>query len=213
MGWWWRSRRGGSGPADCQADGVDMSRAPPTCQESRGHRAVERLGRGRDVLDLACRAWTRMHPPPADDLRDHRVAHPDVLYLGTPVALLTTRDQDGAVNLAPFSSVWAMGDTLVLGVGTRSRTAQHLVAAATWWPTCRVQGRSSRWRAPRGDSVPSGKPARSVTRGSRPGPSRGEAVRVRHGAGQVRPGGPDRGAGRPGDGSPVAECVAHLESG
>jgi flavin reductase (DIM6/NTAB) family NADH-FMN oxidoreductase RutF len=56
----------------------------------------------------------------------HRVIRPSILYFGTPVVLLTTDNGDGSCNLAPVSSAWALGQHVVLGVGTESRTARNL---------------------------------------------------------------------------------------
>jgi len=46
----------------------------------------------------------------------HRVIEPSVLYLGTPVYLVATRNPDGTPNLAPASSHFALGRTIVLGL-------------------------------------------------------------------------------------------------
>ncbi|MET9764591.1 flavin reductase family protein [Streptomyces sp. NPDC006372] len=56
----------------------------------------------------------------------HRVIRPSVLYFGTPVVLLTTENADGTHNLAPISSVWALGQHIVLGLGSESQTARNL---------------------------------------------------------------------------------------
>ncbi|MEU1468898.1 flavin reductase family protein [Streptomyces sp. NPDC005761] len=56
----------------------------------------------------------------------HIAITPNILYFGTPVALLTTENEDGSVNLAPVSSAWALGQTVVLGLGTSGRTAANL---------------------------------------------------------------------------------------
>ncbi|MEU7646857.1 flavin reductase family protein [Streptomyces huasconensis] len=58
---------------------------------------------------------------------DHLTISPSILYFGTPVALLTTLNPDGTANLAPISSAWALGHTVVLGLGAESRTAANLV--------------------------------------------------------------------------------------
>ncbi|HET9451770.1 MAG TPA: flavin reductase family protein, partial [Aggregicoccus sp.] len=50
-------------------------------------------------------------------LPHHRVIQPRILYFGTPVALLSTLQPDGSANLSPFSSVWALDDRLVVGLG------------------------------------------------------------------------------------------------
>lgn len=58
----------------------------------------------------------------------HVVVDPAILYFGTPVALLSTVDADGRVNLAPMSSVFRLGRTAALGLGARSQTALNLLA-------------------------------------------------------------------------------------
>ena len=56
----------------------------------------------------------------------HRTIDPSILYLGTPVVLISTRNADGTTNLAPISSAWWMGKTGVIGMGTRSHTVENL---------------------------------------------------------------------------------------
>ncbi|MGY0020729.1 flavin reductase family protein [Streptomyces sp. YJ-C3] len=56
----------------------------------------------------------------------HLSVEPGVLYFGTPVVLLTTENPDGTFNLAPMSSAWALGRTLVLGLGAEGQTARNL---------------------------------------------------------------------------------------
>ncbi|MEU9117400.1 flavin reductase family protein [Streptomyces sp. NPDC048483] len=51
---------------------------------------------------------------------------PSILYFGTPVVLLSTENQDGSFNLAPLSSAWALGQTVVMGLGMEGQTAQNL---------------------------------------------------------------------------------------
>ncbi|WP_405444714.1 flavin reductase family protein [Streptomyces achromogenes] len=58
----------------------------------------------------------------------HRVIRPSILYFGTPVVLLTTENEDGTFNLAPISSAWALGQHIVLGLGSESQTARNLAA-------------------------------------------------------------------------------------
>lgn len=52
----------------------------------------------------------------AGDSETHRVIEPSVLYLGTPAYLVATRNPDGTPNLAPASSHFALGRTIVLGL-------------------------------------------------------------------------------------------------
>jgi flavin reductase (DIM6/NTAB) family NADH-FMN oxidoreductase RutF len=64
----------------------------------------------------------------AGDVRstEHLTISPSIFYVGTPVALLSTFNPDGSVNLAPMSSVWALGNSLVLGMSQGSQTAVNL---------------------------------------------------------------------------------------
>ncbi|MEU6378788.1 flavin reductase family protein [Streptomyces sp. NPDC046909] len=64
--------------------------------------------------------------PTATTPTDHLSISPSILYFGTPVALLTTENPDGTPNLAPISSAWALGHTVVLGLGAESRTLANL---------------------------------------------------------------------------------------
>jgi len=47
---------------------------------------------------------------------------PKILYFGTPVVLASTCNPDGSPNLAPLSSAWALGWTVVLSLTRRSPT-------------------------------------------------------------------------------------------
>ena len=48
------------------------------------------------------------------------------IYVGTPVALITTVNPNGTANIGPMSSAWALGDTVVLGWESTSQTAGNL---------------------------------------------------------------------------------------
>ncbi|MFB7844931.1 flavin reductase family protein [Microbacterium sp. NPDC056052] len=56
----------------------------------------------------------------------HRTITPKVLYFGTPVAVVSTLNDDRSTNLAPISSYWALDDLLVIGLGTSSHTLANL---------------------------------------------------------------------------------------
>ncbi|MGW7649859.1 flavin reductase family protein [Streptomyces bobili] len=56
----------------------------------------------------------------------HRVIRSSILYFGTPVVLLTTENADGTFNVAPISSAWALGQHVVLGLGSESQTVRNL---------------------------------------------------------------------------------------
>ncbi len=57
----------------------------------------------------------------------HQVTDLKVLYFGTPVVLISTRNPDGTANLAPMSSAWWLGDQCMLGMNTGSQTTRNLV--------------------------------------------------------------------------------------
>jgi flavin reductase (DIM6/NTAB) family NADH-FMN oxidoreductase RutF len=50
---------------------------------------------------------------------------PKILYFGTPVAIITTANEDGSPNLAPISSFWALGWTVVLGLLRDTKTLNN----------------------------------------------------------------------------------------
>lgn len=57
----------------------------------------------------------------------HIPLEPSILYFGTPVVLLSTRNEDGTTNLAPMSSAWWLGWNCMLGLGQKGHTAQNLM--------------------------------------------------------------------------------------
>ncbi|GAB3008484.1 flavin reductase family protein [Amycolatopsis acidiphila] len=57
----------------------------------------------------------------------HTRIEPGILYFGTPVVLISTRNEDGSPNLAPMSSAFWLGWRGVLGLGARSKTSQNLL--------------------------------------------------------------------------------------
>jgi len=57
----------------------------------------------------------------------HATIDPAILYLGTPVLLVSTQNDDGSPNLAPMSSAWWLGRSCLLGFGARSRTPANLL--------------------------------------------------------------------------------------
>ena len=57
----------------------------------------------------------------------HRTVDLKVLYFGTPVVLISTRNPEGTANLAPMSSAWWLGDQCMLGMNTGSQTTRNLL--------------------------------------------------------------------------------------
>jgi flavin reductase (DIM6/NTAB) family NADH-FMN oxidoreductase RutF len=63
-----------------------------------------------------------MHPKEMEFL----TIEPKILYFGNPVALISSLNEDGTTNLAPISSFWALGWTMVLGLLDETKTADNL---------------------------------------------------------------------------------------
>jgi|SRR5579872_2660382 len=57
---------------------------------------------------------------------------PEILYFGTPVAVISSLNADGSTNLAAMSSFWALGDRLMLGLTCFGQTWANLER----WPEC-----------------------------------------------------------------------------
>lgn len=51
---------------------------------------------------------------------------PEVLYFGTPVAVVSTLNRDGTTNLAAMSSFWALGDRFFIGLTSVGHTSANL---------------------------------------------------------------------------------------
>lgn len=56
----------------------------------------------------------------------HTTVDLKVLYFGTPVVLVGSRNPDGSPNLAPMSSAWWLGQTCLLGLGNSAQTTENL---------------------------------------------------------------------------------------
>jgi flavin reductase (DIM6/NTAB) family NADH-FMN oxidoreductase RutF len=57
----------------------------------------------------------------------HKVVDLKVLYFGTPVVLIGSRNEDGTANLAPMSSAWWLGQSAMLGLGNAAQTTKNLL--------------------------------------------------------------------------------------
>jgi flavin reductase (DIM6/NTAB) family NADH-FMN oxidoreductase RutF len=57
----------------------------------------------------------------------HRTIEPTILYFGTPVALISTLNEDGSPNIAPMSSAWWLGWSCMLGLGSMGKTSDNLI--------------------------------------------------------------------------------------
>lgn len=56
----------------------------------------------------------------------HQVIAPTILYMGTPVIIISTENLDGTPNLAPMSSAWWLGQRCMLGLAAESQTTLNL---------------------------------------------------------------------------------------
>lgn len=57
----------------------------------------------------------------------HKTIEPTILYFGTPVALISTLNEDGTPNVAPMSSAWWLGWTCMLGLASMGQTSENLI--------------------------------------------------------------------------------------
>jgi flavin reductase (DIM6/NTAB) family NADH-FMN oxidoreductase RutF len=57
----------------------------------------------------------------------HVVPGLKVLYFGTPVVLISSRNEDGSANLAPMSSAWWLNQSCMLGLGNSGQTTANLL--------------------------------------------------------------------------------------
>ena len=57
---------------------------------------------------------------------DFKTITPTILYFGNPVAIVSSINSDGSPNLAPISSFWGLGWTMVLGLLRDTQTLDNL---------------------------------------------------------------------------------------
>jgi len=57
----------------------------------------------------------------------HTTIEPTILYFGTPVALISSLNEDGTTNIAPMSSAWWLGWSCMLGLGSMGKTSDNLI--------------------------------------------------------------------------------------
>jgi flavin reductase (DIM6/NTAB) family NADH-FMN oxidoreductase RutF len=57
----------------------------------------------------------------------HKTIEPTILYFGTPVALISTLNEDSTANIAPMSSAWWLGSSCMLGLGSMGKTSDNLI--------------------------------------------------------------------------------------
>ncbi|KAL2128574.1 hypothetical protein VTI74DRAFT_9015 [Chaetomium olivicolor] len=65
--------------------------------------------------------------PALPEAPSHSVISPAILYVGTPVVVISSENEDGTSNLAPMSSAWWLGHSCVLGLGAGSKTARNIL--------------------------------------------------------------------------------------
>ena len=57
----------------------------------------------------------------------HKTIEPTILYFGTPVAIISSLNEDGSPNIAPMSSAWWLGWSCMLGLGQMGQTSDNLI--------------------------------------------------------------------------------------
>ncbi|MFD1772125.1 flavin reductase family protein [Sphingobacterium suaedae] len=57
----------------------------------------------------------------------HVRSYPAILYFGTPVVIVSTKNPNGTDNLAPISSIFWLGWRCIIGIGASSQTAKNLL--------------------------------------------------------------------------------------
>jgi flavin reductase (DIM6/NTAB) family NADH-FMN oxidoreductase RutF len=57
----------------------------------------------------------------------HQVKEPAILYFGTPVVLISTKNEHGTYNLAPMSSVFWLGWRCIIGLSAFSKTTENII--------------------------------------------------------------------------------------
>lgn len=57
----------------------------------------------------------------------HVLSEPSILYFGTPVVLIGTRNEDGSDNIAPISSAFWLGWRCLAGIAASSKTTENLI--------------------------------------------------------------------------------------
>ncbi|OEH93561.1 flavin reductase family protein [Bacillus solimangrovi] len=57
----------------------------------------------------------------------HKTIDSKIFYFGTPVILISTRNEDGTPNLTPISSSWWLNQSCMIGMSSNSQTVQNLL--------------------------------------------------------------------------------------
>jgi flavin reductase (DIM6/NTAB) family NADH-FMN oxidoreductase RutF len=60
------------------------------------------------------------------ETREFVTISPEILYFGTPVAVISSLNADGTTNLAAMSSFWALEDRFLLGLTSHGQTSANL---------------------------------------------------------------------------------------
>nr|WP_294948485.1 flavin reductase family protein [uncultured Mucilaginibacter sp.] len=59
----------------------------------------------------------------------HIQSQPSILYFGTPVVLISTKNENHTDNIAPMSSIFWLGWRCIIGLAAASKTTQNLMRA------------------------------------------------------------------------------------
>jgi flavin reductase (DIM6/NTAB) family NADH-FMN oxidoreductase RutF len=82
-----------------------------------------------EILTIGCNDVTACKEPNGmkhSETRNFGKISPEILYFGTPVAVISSLNADGTTNLAAMSSFWALDDRFLLGLTSYGQTAANL---------------------------------------------------------------------------------------
>jgi len=68
-----------------------------------------------------------LQPDPKNSTLSSITVDPAILYMGTPVVLISSLNENGTANLAPMSSAWWLGWGCMLGLNSSSKTVENIL--------------------------------------------------------------------------------------
>jgi hypothetical protein len=98
----------------------------PNCHFLRSGWRLGSIGEQTQEHGKAAVSEPKRQKNPHATQRKFPTSDPKIPYFGTPVALLSSLNEDGSTDLRPISSFWALRWTLILGLLTETKTADHL---------------------------------------------------------------------------------------
>jgi flavin reductase (DIM6/NTAB) family NADH-FMN oxidoreductase RutF len=91
--------------------------------DTQVHALFEQVEREQGRLDILVNNVCAIYD---EGLNMHTEIEPAILYFGTPVALISTDNEDGSINVAPNSSLFWLGWSCMMGIDASSKTTENL---------------------------------------------------------------------------------------